>query len=117
MGAKNVGKSMFCRGLLNALLNRNRKVALLDLDVGQGEFTIEGMFSLTQVTEPQLRTSSVPHVEASAQQWERSARVTTRRVFFGDRSPERNPLRYLEAIHFLLQQYFTTCSGRPVSPR
>ena len=38
-------------------------------------------------------------------------------MFFGDRSPERNPLRYLEAIHFLLQQYFTTCSGRPVSPR
>lgn len=112
IGAKNTGKSMFCRGLLNALLNGNRRVALLDLDVGQGEFTIEGVFSLTQLTEPQLRTSSVPHVEATAQQWGHFALVTDRRVFFGDRSPEQNPLQYIEAIHFLLQQYFTTWSGR-----
>lgn len=66
MGSKNVGKSMFCRGLLNSLLNHTPKVAFLDLDVGQGEFTTEGILSLTVVTEPQIRTSSVPNIDSTS---------------------------------------------------
>ena len=57
-GKSNVGKSTYCRYLLNRLLTRFPHIAFLDVDVGQGEFTLEGTLALTIVSEPQLRTSS-----------------------------------------------------------
>ena len=57
-GKSNVGKSTYCRYLLNRLLTQFPRVAFLDVDVGQGEFTLEGTLALSLVSEPQLRTSS-----------------------------------------------------------
>lgn len=48
-GAKNSGKSTFSRHLLNTLLQRYKKVAYLDTDVGQPEFTPPGFISLTVI--------------------------------------------------------------------
>ncbi|RVW35537.1 Polynucleotide 5'-hydroxyl-kinase NOL9 [Vitis vinifera] len=48
-GAKNCGKTAFSRHLLNILLQRYQKVAYLDTDVGQTEFTPPGFLSLTVI--------------------------------------------------------------------
>ncbi|KAG5536758.1 hypothetical protein RHGRI_024255 [Rhododendron griersonianum] len=48
-GAKNSGKTTFSRHLLNILLQRYKRVAYLDTDVGQTEFTAPGCLSLTVV--------------------------------------------------------------------
>jgi len=48
-GAKNCGKTTFSRYLLNILLNKYTKVAYLDTDVGQPEFTPPAFLSLTIV--------------------------------------------------------------------
>ncbi|KAJ0438557.1 putative polynucleotide 5'-hydroxyl-kinase [Helianthus annuus] len=46
-GPKNSGKSTFSRHLLQLLLPRHKRVAYLDSDVGQPEFTPPGCLSLT----------------------------------------------------------------------
>ncbi|KAI6040649.1 hypothetical protein EDC04DRAFT_2674743 [Pisolithus marmoratus] len=46
-GPKKSGKSTFSRTLLNRLLNRYRRVAFLECDVGQSEFTPGGMVALS----------------------------------------------------------------------
>ncbi len=51
-GPKNAGKSTFARTLLNTLLTRYVKVAYLDCDPGQSEFTPPGLVSLTLVSMP-----------------------------------------------------------------
>lgn len=48
-GASNCGKSTFSRNLLNVLLTRCDRVAYLETDVGQPEFTPPGFISLTIV--------------------------------------------------------------------
>jgi len=48
-GAKNCAKTTFSRYLLNVLLNKYTKVAYLDTDVGQPEFTPPAFLSLTIV--------------------------------------------------------------------
>lgn len=48
-GAKNCGKTIFSRYLLNVLLHRYSRVAYLDTDVGQPEFTAPAFLSLTIV--------------------------------------------------------------------
>ena len=63
LGSKNVGKSTYCRCLVNSLLSRFPRVAFLDIDVGQGEYVTEGVLTLSIVEEPQLRSSSVPCVK------------------------------------------------------
>ncbi|KAK4768810.1 hypothetical protein SAY86_026960 [Trapa natans] len=45
-GPKNSGKSTFSRHQLNVLLQKYKKVAFLDMDVGQTEFTPPGVLSL-----------------------------------------------------------------------
>lgn len=56
-GSKNVGKSTFCRVLINHLLSPSPSegsctVLLLDLDPGQPEFGAPGQVSLVQITQP-----------------------------------------------------------------
>ena len=58
-----MGKSTFCRSLVNSLLLRFPQVAYLDIDVGQGEYSPAGLLTLSLIAEPQLRSSSVPCVE------------------------------------------------------
>ncbi|CAM9934425.1 unnamed protein product [Sphacelaria rigidula] len=53
-GAKGVGKSSFCRFLTNRMLDRHAKVAFLDCDVGQPEFTPPGLVSLHTLDGPVL---------------------------------------------------------------
>ncbi|CAH2073140.1 unnamed protein product [Thlaspi arvense] len=48
-GPKNSGKSTFSRNLVEVLLRRYKRVAYLDTDVGQPEFTPPGFLSLTVV--------------------------------------------------------------------
>jgi polynucleotide 5'-hydroxyl-kinase GRC3/NOL9 len=48
-GPKNSGKSTFSRNLVEVLLQRYKRVAYLDTDVGQPEFTAPGFLSLTIV--------------------------------------------------------------------
>jgi len=48
-GAKNCGKTTFSRYLLNIVLQKYTKVAYLDTDVGQPEFTPPAFLSLTIV--------------------------------------------------------------------
>ncbi|KAI4343803.1 hypothetical protein L6164_011111 [Bauhinia variegata] len=92
-GAKNCGKTTFSRHLLNVLLQRYRKVAYLDTDVGQPEFSPPGFLSLTIVdkvtpdlTIPCLKTPERCH-------------------YFGDVSSKRDPSVYLNYI-FAIYDYY-----------
>ena len=53
-GPKMTGKSTVARTLLNTLLNKYKRVALLDCDIGQTEFTPPGIVSLNLVETPLL---------------------------------------------------------------
>ena len=66
IGSSNVGKSMYCRLLLNSYLNTCSQVIFLDMDIGQNEFSTEGVLSLNIVNKPQFRTSCVPHIDNHA---------------------------------------------------
>ncbi|XP_042497065.1 polynucleotide 5'-hydroxyl-kinase NOL9 [Macadamia integrifolia] len=92
-GAKNSGKTTFSRHLLNTFLQRYRKVAYLDTDVGQPEFTPPGCLSLTVINKltPDL---AIPCLK-----------TPERCIFFGDISSKRDPKAYLNFI-FSLYDYF-----------
>ncbi|KAI6682942.1 hypothetical protein NL676_028855 [Syzygium grande] len=88
-GAKNCGKTTFSRHLLNVLLQRYKRVAYLDTDVGQPEFTPPGFLSLTIVDKltPDL---TIPCLK-----------TPERCFFFGDVSAKRDPAAYLKCIYAL----------------
>ncbi|KAL2492812.1 Polynucleotide 5'-hydroxyl-kinase NOL9 [Abeliophyllum distichum] len=92
-GPKNSGKTTFSRHLLNVLLQRYSKVAYLDTDVGQTEFTPPGLLSLTVVDKvtPDL---TIPCLK-----------TPDRCFFFGDISSKRNPTAYLTCIFSLYDHY------------
>ena len=52
LGQANLGKSTLARFLTNFLLNSYPKVAFLECDVGQAEFTPFGVIALNLVDEP-----------------------------------------------------------------
>ncbi|KAI0637595.1 hypothetical protein C8Q77DRAFT_1047087 [Trametes polyzona] len=92
-GPKNSGKSTFARLLLNKLLSRFRRVAYLECDLGQSEFTPGGMVSLNVVEQPLFGPPFThPSVPFAAH-------------FVGATSPRTSPSHYLESIQALLQQY------------
>ncbi|RVW91261.1 polynucleotide 5'-hydroxyl-kinase NOL9 isoform X1 [Vitis vinifera] len=92
-GAKNCGKTTFSRHLLNILLQRYQKVAYLDTDVGQTEFTPPGFLSLTVIDQltPDL---TIPCLK-----------TPERCYYFGDISSKRDPTAYLNYI-FALYDYY-----------
>ncbi|KAE8670783.1 Polynucleotide 5'-hydroxyl-kinase NOL9 [Hibiscus syriacus] len=92
-GAKNSGKTTLSRHLLNVLLQRYVKVAYLDTDVGQPEFTVPGFVSLTVVDKitPDL---AIPCLK-----------TPERCFYFGDVSSKRNPTSYLKYICALYDYY------------
>nr|KYP54825.1 Nucleolar protein 9 [Cajanus cajan] len=92
-GAKNCGKTTFSRYLLNVLLHKYPKVAYLDTDVGQPEFTPPAFLSLTIVHKvtPDL---TVPCMK-----------TPERCLFFGDVSSKRDPSTYLSYV-FALYDYY-----------
>jgi len=56
-GPKRSGKSTFARATLDNLLNRYEKVAWLECDLGQGEFSPGGVVGLWVIDAPILGTS------------------------------------------------------------
>uniref|UniRef100_A0A7N0V291 Uncharacterized protein n=1 Tax=Kalanchoe fedtschenkoi TaxID=63787 RepID=A0A7N0V291_KALFE len=102
-GAKNCGKTTFSRYLLNVLLQRYRKVAYLDTDVGQSEFTPPGCLSLTVI-------DSLPSDLAIP-----CMKTPERCFFFGDTSSKRDPKAYLNYI-FALYDYYQS-EYRPPNER
>ncbi|XP_021855500.1 polynucleotide 5'-hydroxyl-kinase NOL9-like [Spinacia oleracea] len=92
-GAKNSGKTTFSRYLLNTFLPKYKRVAYLDTDVGQPEFTPPGCLSLTIIDEatPDL---TIPCLK-----------TPLRCYFFGDVSSKRDPETYLNCIFALYDHY------------
>ena len=100
-GAKNAGKSTFCRALLNALVGSDANpngphipaVAYLEADCGQPEFTPPGMVSLVFVDGPTTGPSFMhPRRPAKA-------------FFLGDTSQKADPMLYVNSIVALLGWY------------
>ncbi|KAF5356521.1 hypothetical protein D9757_013522 [Collybiopsis confluens] len=87
-GPKKVGKSSFARILLNRLLSKHDRVAYLECDLGQSEFTPGGLVALNviQKTQPLL---GPPFTHPA---------IPTRAHFLGAFSPKSCPGHYVEAI-------------------
>ncbi|KAH9887610.1 hypothetical protein C8Q73DRAFT_656603 [Cubamyces lactineus] len=92
-GPKNAGKSTFAKYLMNTLLTRHRRVAYLECDLGQSEFTPGGMVSLNVIEKPVFGPSfSHPSIPFAAH-------------YIGATSPRSSPSHYLDSIQALIQQY------------
>lgn len=96
-GAKGVGKSTFCRLLVNRLLACHPEVAFLDCDVGQPEFTAPGMVSLHLLDAPVL---GPPHA---------NIRRPELAYFVGSTTSKPDPMYYSAAVRSLVEYY---TSGR-----
>ncbi|KAG8806919.1 Polynucleotide 5'-hydroxyl-kinase grc3 [Serendipita sp. 399] len=92
-GPKNTGKSMFTRMVANRLLQKYRRVAYLDCDIGQPEFTPPGMVSLHVLTEP-IFGPPFTHL-----------RNPFRAHFVGSTSIRSLPLHYQACVLQLLETY------------
>ncbi|KAI0059362.1 hypothetical protein BV25DRAFT_1860655 [Artomyces pyxidatus] len=92
-GPKNSGKSTLARTLLNRLSIRYRRVAFLECDLGQSEFTPGGVVALTVIDQPvfgpPFTHPTLPH----------------QAHYIGSTSPRSSPSHYLGAIHALMQTY------------
>ncbi|KAJ0985540.1 hypothetical protein J5N97_003896 [Dioscorea zingiberensis] len=97
-GPGNCGKSTFSLHLLNTLLSRYERVAYLDTDVGQAEFTPPGCLSLHIFDKP------IPDLSILC------LKTPERCVFYGGVSAKNDPKGYLNSIfalydHFLGEYY------------
>ncbi|XP_073123805.1 polynucleotide 5'-hydroxyl-kinase NOL9 isoform X2 [Henckelia pumila] len=92
-GPNNCGKTTFSLSLVNALLQRHKKVAYLDTDVGQAVFTPPGLLSLTVIDEV------TPYLTRPC------LKTPERCFFFGDISSKRDPEMYLSYIFKLFDRY------------
>ncbi|KAI8645291.1 hypothetical protein BD408DRAFT_339149 [Parasitella parasitica] len=93
-GAKDMGKSSYSRYLINRLLAKYSRVAYLEADVGQSEFTPSGLLSLHYISNPIL---GPPYTH---QQLE-----PERSFYFGSASPRSNPDYYLACINELVDHW------------
>ncbi|KAL5530791.1 GRC3 [Sanghuangporus sanghuang] len=92
-GQKRTGKSTFARTLLNRLICQYRRVAYLECDIGQTEFTPPGLVSLHVIDRPMFGPPFTHHLLPYASH------------FIGASSPKDNPAYYLTSISALLQTY------------
>ncbi|TFK53360.1 hypothetical protein OE88DRAFT_1696259, partial [Heliocybe sulcata] len=92
-GPKNAGKSTFAKTLLNRLLTRYSKVAFLECDLGQSEFTPGGMVALNILSTPVF---GPPFTHMS---------IPARAHYVGSSSPRSSPSHYLSSVQALLQTY------------
>ncbi|KAF8148814.1 hypothetical protein B0H34DRAFT_668226 [Crassisporium funariophilum] len=92
-GPKKCGKSTFARTLMNHLLGSYRRVAFLECDLGQSEFTPGGMVSLNVVSSPVF---GPPHTHPTLPNFAH---------FIGSTTPRSSPDHYLDAISALIQSY------------
>ncbi|KAF9037010.1 hypothetical protein BDZ89DRAFT_1011226 [Hymenopellis radicata] len=92
-GSKKSGKSTFARTLTNQLLSKYQRVAFLECDLGQSEFTPGGMVALNIVESPLLGPPFThPSLPVSAH-------------YIGATSPKSSPSHYLAAIQACVQTY------------
>lgn len=118
-GAKGVGKSTMVRYLVNKILSNTMssgkcgqdkpsptKVAVLDCDVGQPEFSPPGMVSLTIVSKPLL---SPPHAHMVFGGYDNFTVTNVHEIsyFYGFNSSKANPMRYTDAVMEAHQCYET----------
>lgn len=91
-GAKGVGKSSMCRYLVNRMLNQYPKVAYMDCDLGQPEFTTPGQVSLHLLDSPVF---GPPHANL------RRPQVA---YFVGNTTSKPEPLLFSAAVRALAEQ-------------
>ena len=112
-GAKGVGKSTMLRYLTNRSLshgerNESNAVAILDIDVGQPEFSPPGMLSLTIVNKPLLSPPHA-HIVCNASPNEETAfHLAEKHIdayYFGYTSSKSNPVSYLKAVNCLVKTF------------
>jgi len=101
-GAKGVGKSTFLRYHLNQCLSFSSKVAVLDCDVGQPEFGVPGVLTLSFREEGVL--GPPPEYMGLGCGPEDKA------YFFGDITSKFDPMRYTSMVSSLFQVREAMCS-------
>ncbi|TPP62101.1 Protein grc3 [Fasciola gigantica] len=110
-GPKSAGKSSLLRFLVNRLLTQfsNRRIppriAVLDCDVGQPEFTPCGMVSLTIISRPIFGPPFTHHVTKSHN--------LICQCFVGTVTPSENPNFYLKCLEYVYQAYLNLPTPRP----
>ncbi|KAJ3090066.1 Polynucleotide 5'-hydroxyl-kinase grc3 [Quaeritorhiza haematococci] len=106
VGSRNTGKSTFSRFVTNSLLNRYRKVAFLECDMGQCEFTPPGMVSLHIVSNPILGPPFT-HLLLGISDFSpnQNSSYTVRSHYLGATSPRQDPNTYLRSIRDLYDTY------------
>lgn len=92
-GPKKSGKSTFARTLLNRLLAKFQRVAYLECDVGQSEFTPGGLVALNVIDSPVF---GPPFTHPT---------LPYRAHYVGATSPRCSPAHYLAAVQALLETY------------
>ena len=92
-GAKGVGKSTCMKYTVNRLLSCNDKVAVIDCDVGQSEFTISGLVSLHIFDKPITLPSHL------------NLRKPELSYFVGDISTKSEPEMVMRSIELLNAHY------------
>ncbi|KAJ7890501.1 hypothetical protein B0H14DRAFT_1106969 [Mycena olivaceomarginata] len=109
-GHKKSGKSSFARTLLNRLLCRYRKVAYLECDLGQSEFTPGGLVALNIIERPVFGTSFRSQTPlliadiASGPPFTHSS-LPNFAHYVGETTPKSSPSHYLAAIQSLVETY------------
>ncbi|KAK0455692.1 uncharacterized protein EV420DRAFT_1644472 [Desarmillaria tabescens] len=92
-GPKKTGKSTFARTLVNQLLTRYQRVAYLECDIGQSEFTPGGMVALNIIESPIF---GPPFTHPT---------LPIHAHYIGATTPKSYPSHYLSAIQSLVQIY------------
>ncbi|KAG0344175.1 Polynucleotide 5'-hydroxyl-kinase grc3 [Podila humilis] len=93
-GGKKMGKSTFSRLILNRMLTRYQRVAFLECDIGQSEFTPVGMVALHVIETPAL---GAPFTHP---------RQPHRAFFVGNSTPRDNPDYYISCVKELVKTYY-----------
>ncbi|KAF8216526.1 hypothetical protein K438DRAFT_1558610 [Mycena galopus ATCC 62051] len=92
-GHKKSGKSSFARTLLNRLLGRYQKVAFLECDLGQSEFTPGGLVALNIIERPVF---GPPFTHPTLPNFAH---------YVGAMTPRSSPSHYLASIQSLVETY------------
>ncbi|KAH6869602.1 hypothetical protein BKA70DRAFT_1131662 [Coprinopsis sp. MPI-PUGE-AT-0042] len=95
-GPRNSGKSTFARTLLNRLLGSYERVAFLECDLGQSEFTPPGMVSLNVLHGEDGRVFGPPFTHLT---------IPYAAHYVGATTPRSMPDYYLEAVRALVDKY------------
>ncbi|KAI8611895.1 Pre-mRNA cleavage complex II protein Clp1-domain-containing protein [Chytriomyces sp. MP71] len=102
VGSKGLGKSTMSKYLVNQLLSKHEKVAFLDCDLGQPEFTVSGQVSLHVVSDP-LLSPAFAHI-----------RQPLHSCYVGATSPKNDPDYYISCVIELWRVYVSQIPEVPL---